>query len=526
MAECGEVLSHFVVSRQLFKSIYSITIETLLYSMKFRFFHPARVSALATALTLAGVSHGYAHAPSQSTPSYTNLSTTITLADAIRRAIAENYDVRKAGNTARRNDIEVTRTEDNAWLPSASASGSWGYNYSLEPVSRRTLTILQESNAFVPTTTGDSIFVSGIVPGAATTHVITPAGSHSLRWGASAAYNIYHGGSDVASINAAQARFGASKNLFTWTRQQTAFAVTRDYLTVLDNGELVTAADSTLAEGMAQLRLVQGKYQAGVVPIGNVYQQEAIVANDSVSMIQARNNYQNARAQVLYDLNVPPNAYSNYSFVVDGIDTSTSPATRAAVDTSIAAAQLDQAINNRPDILAQENTIQATLFGVDITRGALLPSLDASAGISGAGSNTDLTKIQIVNGLNVGLTLSVPIFDQFQNELIIQEKEVDVENDRIDLENDVQTIRNQATQYVNNLKAADQALDATASELNSAEESLRLASEQLRVGAGTEVNVIIAESAVETARVNWVNAKYNWVLAQRQLAYTLGQWNY
>ncbi len=232
------------------------------------------------------------------------------------------------------------------------------------------------------------------------------------------------------------------------------------------------------------------------------------------------------RRRSLWDLNVPPNQFQNYSFNVEGIDTSTSMAKRASIDTTVTDAQLNNAIDRRPDILAQEQNIQTDQFGIDVTRGALYPSLDASAGIGGAGSGTNLSGIQMNNGLSVGLSLTVPIFDAMQYRLLIQEDEVGVENDRVTLEQDVQTIRNNATQAVNNLKASELALDAAQSELTSADEGYRLAAEQLRVGAGTEINVIVAEAAVETARVNWVNAKYNWVLAQKQLDYTLGKWNY
>ena len=77
-----------------------------------------------------------------------------------------------------------------------------------------------------------------------------------------------------------------------------------------------------------------------------------------------------------------------------------------------------------------------------------------------------------------------------------------------------------------NLKATEKSLDASESAFRAALESFRLADEQLRVGAGTEVDVVIAEAALETARTNRVNAKYNWVLAQKQVAYDLGKWNY
>ncbi|HET6400516.1 MAG TPA: TolC family protein [Candidatus Kapabacteria bacterium] len=492
--------------------------------MKFRFLFAALAALLTT--TIATAPQVYAQAPSQSTPAFSNLPPTITLADAIHRAIAENYTVRNAGNLVERNDIEVTRSKDNAWLPTASAGGSWRYDYSLEPVSQRTLSVLQSTQGVVQTASGDSLLVRGAALNAPITQVITPAGSHSLNWDATAFYNIFHGGSDVARINAAQSSFGAATNTFTWTRQQIAFIVTSDYLNVLRTDELVRAADSTLAEGIAQLRLVQGQYQAGVVPIGNVYQQQAVVSGDSLSLIQARNNYQNAEATVLFDLNVPPSEFQNYSFNADGIDTTTTATKRANVDTTLTDSELNDVIDRRPDILAQQQNIQAAQYQIDITRGALLPSLDASGGIGGAGTNTNLTGIQMNNGLNVGLSLTIPIFDAMQNRLLIQEQEVDVENARIALEQDVQTIRNNATQYVNNLKASELALDATQSALTAAEESLRLAAEQLRVGAGTEVNMIIAEAAAETARANRINAQFNWVLAQQQLNYTLGKWNY
>ncbi len=492
--------------------------------MKSRFFSGA------TAFILTGLalhtSALFAQAPSSSTPSIANIPQTLTLADAIRAAIARNYGVRQAGNAAQRSDIEVTRSMDNAWLPTAGASGSWRYDYSLEPLSQRTLTVLQETQGMVSTTAGDSLLVRGVPFGAQPQQVVTPAGSHSLSWDASVGYNFFNGGSDVARIHAAQETFGADTNNFFWTRQFTAFTVTSDYLNILRTGELVIAADSTLAEGLAQLTLVQGQYQAGIVPVGNVYQQQAVVDQDSLALIQAVNNNQNAQAALLFELNVPPNQYQAYSFTVEGIDTATSAAARATVDTAITNDQLNAVIDNRPDILAQEQNIAASEFNVDITRGHLLPSLNASAGIGGAGVNSTLSGIQMNNGLNVGLSLTVPIFDAMQNRLLIQEQEVDVENARIVLEQDVEQIRSDAITAINNLKAADEALDASQSALTAADESLRLASERLRVGAGTEVDVIVAEAAVETARVNRVNAKYNWVLAQQQLAYTLGKWNY
>ncbi|HEY3876816.1 MAG TPA: TolC family protein [Candidatus Kapabacteria bacterium] len=459
--------------------------------------------------------------PSNSTPTAANIPQTITLDIAIKAAEARNYTVRTANNATRIDQYEVTRAKDNMWLPTVSATASWGYGYAFSPAATSV-----PVNPYVPvlTTSGDTAFAFN--PNPVYQQVTSPAGSQTIAYGVSAGINLFNGGSDLARINAAESNLNASQNTSFWTRQQTAFTVTSDYLNILRNEELIYAADTTLAEALAQLGLVQGQYQAGVVPIGQVYTQQAVVSQDSLLLIQNNANYQNAKTTLLFELNVPPDAFASYSFNADGVDTSTSLQDRAAVDTTIRPEAIDAAIDKRPDILAQVQAIKAGGYDVDITRGALWPQLNASLGIGGNGIGTSISDIHTDNSLSAGLSLTIPIFDKFQNELLIDEEKVDVENDLIRLEQDVQQVRSDAATAVNNLRASDEALDATSSALTAAEESFRLAEEQLRVGAGTEVNVVIAEAAVETARTNRVNAKYNWVLAQRQLAYTLGTWNY
>ena len=445
--------------------------------------------------------------PSQSTPSTASIPTVITLDAAIHDAIERNYTVVTSGNSERRDEIEVRRAHDNL-LPGASASGAYNYSYSLQPVADRTTTIFDPLTGLpIRTVTG-------------------AAGSSSLSYNASANFNIYNGGSDMARIHGAEASLNSAKGTFQWTRQQIAFNVTNDYLNVLRTNELVASTKKSLDESNAQLTLIRGQYDAGTVPIGQVYQQEAVVGQNQLALIQAQNNYENAKAAVLFLLNVPPNEYNRYGFTVAGIDTSTSPAARAAIDTNITDARIDAVINSRPDIIAQQYTIEALLDQIAVSRGALLPSLDVSAGIGGSGVDPNVFKVQMDNRLSAGLSLSIPLFDRMQNRLLIEEQEVDVETQRIFLQQDVQQIRNDAAVAVNNMRSADQTLDASGVGLTAAEESLRLATERLRVGAGTQVDVVIAEAAVETARTNRVNAKFNYVLAQRQLQFTLGQWHY
>jgi outer membrane protein len=472
-----------------------------------RLLSTASFLVLLTTAPLIGEVHaqsGTEQLPSASTPSSAGISHTLSLSDAIHAAVERNYGTRTAANEVRRSDIETRRAND-ALLPAASASASYGYNYSLVPLSDRTLNIRDSL-------TGP------------TREIIEPAGSHSLRYSVGASFNIYRGGADAARIRAANSSLDAARNTASWSRQQIAYDVTAAYVNALRTNELVRASTQTLAESRAQLDRVKGLFDVGTVPVGQVYQQEAVVGQNELSLIQNQNAFENAKADVLFLLNVPPNEYQTYTLSVEGLDTSVSNATVQAEDLS--AARIDQVINSRPDISAARAQIAAQQEQIAITRAALYPSLDATASIGGGGSNADLTRVHTTNDLNFGLNLSVPIFDRNQNRLLIEEQEIDIESQRIRLEQDVQQIRSDVAKASNNLASSREALDASARGLKSAEESLRLATERLRVGAGTQIDVIVAQAQVETARTNRVNAKFNYVLAQRQLQYTLGQWSY
>ncbi len=486
--------------------------------MRFRLFC---TSVCFSITSFVGLTPAFAQAPaSQSTPSAANLPHTITLDDAIKAAIARNYTTRMASNQVRKDEFAAHAAIDNMWLPSVKATGGWQYDYSFNPIDEEV-----EQNPFIPVVVnGDTDFVPN--PNPTYTRVAAQNGTQSLSYNALATINLFNGFADIASIHQTEATLGSAQNSSTWTRQVTADNVVKSYLSILLTQELVYAADSTLAEAQAQFSLVQGQYQAGVVAIAQVYTQQSVVAADSLALIQADVNFQNAKVSLLYLLNVLPNQFNNYSFNADGIDTATTPAARAAVDTSIQPEAINAAIDKRPDILAQEASIKASEYLVDVTRGQFYPSLDATLGIGGSGSGPNLTTVHLDNGLNAGLQLTIPIFDKFQTTLSVDEEEVDVDNARITLEQDVQQMRSNVAMDVNNLKATEKSLDASESAFLAALESFRLANEQLQVGSGTEVAVVIAEAALETARTNRVNAKYNWVLAQKQVAYDLGKWNY
>jgi outer membrane protein len=421
-------------------------------------------------------------------------SHSLSLDDAIKRAMYKNYSVTTEQLSEQSAEYEQSRTKDNLY-PDLNATAGYTWGHLFNP----------------PSFLGIS----------------TPANENSVNYSLRSTFNIYAGGFDAASIHSAEAALSAAKGNLGWLRQQTAFLVVTDYVTALRDRELVLSAVKSLAEARANLDLEQGLFQAGSAAIAVVYQQQSVVGQNELSLIQAENQFENDKADLLFQLNIAPNEYSSYNLNLDGVDTSTTTARRSGIDSSMVPAAIDRVIDTRPDIIAARATVESSQASVDVVRSALLPSLGAFAAVGG--SATDYPTIQSLqpqNAFSAGLSLSVPLFDKMQNRLRVDEEEVVVEQNQVHLTQLEQQLRSDVAKAINNVHFTEQGLDASERSVVAAEETMRLADEKLRVGAGTQIDVVVAESQLVTARTNRINAVFSYVLAQKQLDYTLGRWNY
>jgi outer membrane protein len=421
-------------------------------------------------------------------------SHSLSLDDAIKRAMDKNYAVNTEQLFEQNAEYEQTRTKDNLY-PDLNATAGYTWSHVFNPPSYFGIT--------------------------------SPANGNSVNYNLRSTFNIYAGGFDAASIHSAEAALSAAKGNLDWLRQQTAFLVSTDYIAALRDRELVLSAVKTLAEARSNLDLEQGLFQAGSAAIFVVYQQQSVVGQSELALIQAENQFVNDKADLLFQLNIPPNEYNSYNLNLDGVDTSTRTMRRVGIDSSMVPAAIDRVIDSRPDIVAARATVESSQASVDVVRSALLPSLGAFAGVGGsAGNYPTIQSLQPQNAFSAGLSLSVPLFDKMQNRLRVDEEQVVVEQNQVHLTQLEQQLRSDVAKAINNVHFSEQGLDASERSVVAAEETMRLADEKLRIGAGTQVDVVVAQAQLVIARTNRINAVFSYVLAQKQLDYTLGRWNY
>lgn len=426
-------------------------------------------------------------------------SNELSLDEAIRIALDKNYDARSAQLQLKRAEVGLDRAEDNL-LPDLALSSNYSVGKALD----------KRAGFF------------GL--GAETVQDAT----HSNSWDLGGSFNIYAGGQDAATIRSARYSLDASKYGLKWARQSVAFSVTSAYVNALRTRELLNASDRTLAESKAQLDRVRGLYEAGSIPIGQVYQQEALVGQQELASINAKNDYDNARTDLFFLLNMPQDAL-RYDVSSRGIDTTSSTLKSRSQTYQVTTAAIDDVLGRREDFLSTRTSILASEAAIDATKAQLLPQIDLNYGIgglSGAEKAFDFGKFSYQTDVSGSISFRWTLFERNQIRLGADLQEIDVQLSRVRLEQEEQSFKTEVVQASNTLRSAELALDASERALKAAEESARLATERVRVGAGIQVDVIVAQSQLQSARTNRVNAVYNYVFAQKQLEYLLGRWNY
>ncbi|UCV18348.1 TolC family protein [Ferribacterium limneticum] len=186
------------------------------------------------------------------------------------------------------------------------------------------------------------------------------------------------------------------------------------------------------------------------------------------------------------------------------------------VDAMIAEAQA-----RRPDLKAAEAQLKAAEASVDLARAQGRPTVSLAAGPSWQNSAGVVTQ-----GGSIGLTLNVPIFTGFDTTYRVRSAaaQADVRAAQRD------RIKNQIALDVwrayQSLTTATQSLKTSADLVASAEQSERVALGRYKAGVGTVLDLLSAQSALASARLQRIQAQLDWNVYRATLAQSMGALDY
>jgi|TARA_B100000809_G_scaffold241680_1_gene265070 outer membrane protein TolC len=124
---------------------------------------------------------------------------------------------------------------------------------------------------------------------------------------------------------------------------------------------------------------------------------------------------------------------------------------------------------------------------------------------------------------SLGLSLSYPIFNNFQRESSLDRAQFSQRVARLQEDDSRLAARQEADAALYNLRTAERAIEIAQEAELVAGEDLRVVRERYSVGVATILDVLISQNAADQASVDVVTSRYDYVLARAELESILGR---
>ena len=323
------------------------------------------------------------------------------------------------------------------------------------------------------------------------------------------------------SIRAARLGVNAGELDVERTRQTVVFTVATNFLGLIQNREQLRVRQQSLAAEQALEGQIKEYVDAGVRPIADLYQQQAVVASARLAVVDASRAAQLAELDLMQTLQLDPSG--RYEFVAPEFD---EPASAQQYEFD---SLLVRAIAQRVDLDAEEIRLEAAEQSLRAARAGRRPTLSLTAGYNTAYSSaTELNffdQLDQRRGGSVGLGVSLPILDRSGTAIATQRARITADNARLAVENRRQEVALQVRRAQLDFQSAQEQLRAAEAQQRAAELALQTVQERYEVGAATLVELTQARAVGVQAASAIVSARYNLLFQRTLMDYYLGVLN-
>ncbi len=404
------------------------------------------------------------------------------LDSCISYAIDHNVDVRAALLERYKGDLSVTEAKDR-FLPTlnANAAQSWDFGRGL---------------------TSDNTYAN--------------RNTSSFGWNARLSLPIFQGLGALRQLRQSRAAIPALDLRVEAVRDEVTLGVMAYYLQALYNRELISVAEEELRLSNIQLERQQILFEAGKVPEVDVLQAKSQVANNEVSLINARNDYSLAMVELSRALELTDIS----DFDIMPVDENSIPAIPSCETVCGTAMEYNNSIR------AAKAEIGLADHAISVAKTGYIPQVYFNAGLS---SNyytlSGIENIPFARQMRenfaktLGFSVSIPIFDAFQTRNRIRQARTQRLSAEIELsrrENDlVKAIREAHTRA----EGASRKYESSAIAVETAKAALDAMTEKYTYGKANATEWEQTRSNYITTLSQQVQAKYEMILRNRILQF-------
>lgn len=316
--------------------------------------------------------------------------------------------------------------------------------------------------------------------------------------------NIFAGGIFIGA-QAAEIYAKIADHIVDATELELKYQVKAAYFGVMVTQEVLEVASANLSQAEDNLKNTQIKYDAGLVPEYDLVRAKVAVQTAKPELEQAKNSNQITR-DVLR--NIMGLSYNVEVEVSDSLNYK---------DLTIDEFELvvEKMFRFNPVVKQLEQTINLREKAVGVYQSEFLPSLRAYGAWNVESQENDERSIgswRFNNSINLGLELSVPIFNGWSSKSRVTQAELEVKIARENLKKTKEGLATQLRETTLKIANQKEKLKAYTEAVSQAELAHSLANIRYTAGVGTQLEVIDAQVGVTRAKYNYLNGVYEYYL--------------
>ena len=436
-----------------------------------------------------------------------NLSTAV--AEAVAPEAAKmDIDLKNAVVTAIQNNRSITiaelaRTQAEADVASAAAQKNPSLSYSWQGTQTKTRqTPVTAAAAIGKLDDGRPVY------GTVYTGAVNSA-NRTYQQGISVTWPIWTFGKVEGAIDAARYQKSIKDLEVYKTEADTKLNAVKAYYQYLEMIKLAEVQELSVGDYASHLTNVQQQFDAGVVAKLDVLTSQVSLANAKQQSISAQNNRDIAEANLNNIMRVPMNTSLN------PLDKDfPEPEFDITMDQAILMAQ-----KYRWELVEADYAVKAAKATLRSHQAGYLPTLSVGGGYSWNKPN--------VSGLDkddwsIHGGLSWSLWDGGATSASIKKANAAVKSAEESLLQARESVELEVRQDYLNILAAKEKIRAAEASVIQAEEAYKIASVRYSSGVGTNLDVIDAELALNTARTNYITALYDYNIGLATLEHAMG----
>lgn len=340
-------------------------------------------------------------------------------------------------------------------------------------------------------------------------------GNYSLN----AQWTLWNGGRRLNNIKQQKTIRDIASLSVSETENMLQEEITKLFVQILYADESVKINKSTLETSEANFKRGEELFKEGSISKADLAQLESQVGNDQYQLVTSESTLRNYKLQLKQLLEL------------DGTDEMTLalPTLSDEQVMKVLPSQADvyqTALTTRPEIQSGQLSIDNAKLGIKTAKAGYMPTISLSASSSSTtnSASTNNWAQQMKYGWNnmIGISLSIPIFDNRQNKSNVQKAKLQYSNSQLNLATKQKELYSTVETLWLDALNAQQQYAAADTKLKSSQTSYDMVSEQFTLGMKNTVELLTEKNNLQSAQQQRLQAKYMAVLDRALLDFYAG----